>query len=86
MASALEVFASGIRNSVGFDWHPVTKELWFTDNGVDHMGDDFQLYDSCCPLCNGLVELTQQPTGSMSHFPERFVLPLGHECNDFQSE
>src|SRR5205814_7721710 len=38
--SALEVFATGIRNSVGFDWHPVTKELWFTDNGRDEMGDD----------------------------------------------
>jgi glucose/arabinose dehydrogenase len=25
---------------VGFDWHPVTKELWFTDNGRDSMGDD----------------------------------------------
>jgi glucose/arabinose dehydrogenase len=25
---------------VGFDWHPVTKELWFTDNGVDYMGDN----------------------------------------------
>jgi glucose/arabinose dehydrogenase len=29
-----------VRNSVGFDWHPVTKELWFTDNGRDMMGDD----------------------------------------------
>ena len=38
--SALEVFATGIRNSVGFDWHPVTKELWFTDNGRDEMGDN----------------------------------------------
>lgn len=35
-----EVFARGIRNSVGFDWHPVTKELWFTDNGRDELGDD----------------------------------------------
>jgi len=35
-----EVFARGIRNSVGFDWHPQTKELWFTDNGRDWMGDD----------------------------------------------
>ena len=31
--SGLEVFASGVRNSVGFDWHPQTRELWFTDNG-----------------------------------------------------
>lgn len=38
--SGLEVFASGVRNSVGFDWHPQTKELWFTDNGRDMMGDD----------------------------------------------
>ena len=35
-----EIFASGIRNSVGFDWHPKTRELWFTDNGADMMGDD----------------------------------------------
>lgn len=35
-----EVFAFGIRNSVGFDWHPQTKELWFTDNGRDNLGND----------------------------------------------
>jgi glucose/arabinose dehydrogenase len=35
-----EVFASGIRNSVGFTWHPATGELWFTDNGRDMLGDD----------------------------------------------
>lgn len=38
--SALEVFARGVRNSVGFDWHPQTKALWFTDNGRDLLGDD----------------------------------------------
>ena len=38
--SGLEVFASGIRNSVGFDWHPETGELWFTSNGRDTLGDD----------------------------------------------
>jgi glucose/arabinose dehydrogenase len=36
----LEIFARGIRNSVGFDWHPETKQLWFTNNGRDWMGDD----------------------------------------------
>jgi len=36
--SGAEVFASGVRNTVGFDWHPVTKALWFTDNGRDMMG------------------------------------------------
>lgn len=38
--SANEVYARGIRNSVGFDWHPETRELWFTDNGRDSLGDD----------------------------------------------
>jgi glucose/arabinose dehydrogenase len=38
--SELEVYAHGVRNSVGFDWHPETGELWFTDNGRDWMGDD----------------------------------------------
>lgn len=35
-----EVIARGVRNTVGFDWHPQTRELWFTDNGRDHLGDD----------------------------------------------
>jgi glucose/arabinose dehydrogenase len=32
--------ARGVRNSVGFDWHPDTHEFWFTDNGRDLLGDD----------------------------------------------
>ena len=35
-----EIFARGVRNTVGFTWHPETAELWFTDNGRDMMGDD----------------------------------------------
>jgi len=38
--SGREVFAKGIRNSVGFTWHPETKQLWFTDNGRDMLGDE----------------------------------------------
>lgn len=38
--SGYEVYASGIRNTVGFDWDPLTKELWFTDNGRDMLGDN----------------------------------------------
>jgi len=38
--SGQEVVASGVRNSVGFAWHPETAELWFTDNGRDMLGDD----------------------------------------------
>lgn len=36
----MENFAHGVRNSVGFDWHPKTKQLWFTEHGRDWMGDD----------------------------------------------
>lgn len=38
--SGFENFAHGVRNTVGFDWHPETQELWFTDNGRDMLGDD----------------------------------------------
>ena len=39
-ATDKRVYARGVRNSVGFDWRPGTDELWFTDNGRDHMGDN----------------------------------------------
>lgn len=35
-----EIVARGVRNTVGFDWHPETGRLWFTDNGRDWLGDD----------------------------------------------
>ena len=54
--TGLEVVQHGIRNTVGFTWHPVTKELWFTDNGRDWLGDDL-------PAC----ELNHAPRESM-HF------------------
>ena len=51
-----EVYAHGVRNSVGFAWHPQTKELWFTENGRDWLGDDI-------PPC----ELNHAPKAGM-HF------------------
>ena len=54
--SQFEVFARGIRNTVGFDWDPNTKELWFNDHGRDMMGDDL-------PSC----ELNNAPIAGM-HF------------------
>lgn len=54
--SGLEVFANGVRNTVGFTWHPETKEIWFTDNNRDSMGDDL-------PPC----ELNTAPKAGM-HF------------------
>ena len=38
--SDFEVYVKGIRNTVGFDWHLNTSELWFTDNGRDMLGDN----------------------------------------------
>jgi glucose/arabinose dehydrogenase len=37
---AFAVHSKGVRNTVGFDWHPQTRELWFTDNGRDWLGDE----------------------------------------------
>lgn len=61
--SGREIFARGIRNSVGFTWHPETKELWFTDNGRDSMGDDI-------PSC----ELNNAPKSGL-----HFGYPYCHE-------
>ena len=36
----LVMIADGVRNSVGIDWHPITKKLYFSDNGRDWLGDD----------------------------------------------
>lgn len=38
--TGFEVYAHGVRNTVGFTWHPETGALWFTDNGRDMMGDN----------------------------------------------
>lgn len=53
--TGLEVFATGVRNSVGFDWNPQDGTLWFTDNGRDGLGDD-------TPSC----ELNHAPKGGMN--------------------
>lgn len=36
-----KIFASGLRNTIGFDWHPATKDFWGMDNGGDAKGDDW---------------------------------------------
>lgn len=53
--TGIEKFASGVRNTVGFTWHPATKDMWFTDNGRDMMGDDV-------PFC----ELNTAPKAGMN--------------------
>jgi glucose/arabinose dehydrogenase len=79
--SGREIFASGVRNSVGFTWHPTTGDLWFTDNGRDMMGDDV-------PPC----ELNHAPRAGLHFgFPychgEDVVDPRfgkGRECEDYR--
>ncbi len=63
--SDMEIVQTGIRNTVGFTWHPDTKELWFTDNGRDWMGDDQ-------PAC----ELNHAPRDNM-----HFGYPYCHQGN-----
>ena len=61
--TGFEIFARGIRNSVGLAWHPQTKDLWFTDNGRDNLGDNI-------PSC----ELNTAPRAGM-----HFGYPFCHE-------
>ncbi|MCB0653463.1 MAG: sorbosone dehydrogenase family protein [Saprospiraceae bacterium] len=78
--TGLEIVQKGIRNTVGFTWHPVTGELWFTDNGRDMLGDDI-------PAC----ELNHAPRDSMHFgFPYCHQGDLAdpefgdkHPCSDF---
>lgn len=69
-----ETYAYGIRNSVGLDWHPVTSELWFGDNGVDQMGDD---------IPPGEINRIPQPG---LHFGFPFELANGIRHPDFRNQ
>ncbi|GAB3341152.1 sorbosone dehydrogenase family protein [Larkinella ripae] len=40
--SSRRIFAKGLRNTIGFDWHPQTHELWGFDHGIDWLGDEDQ--------------------------------------------
>jgi glucose/arabinose dehydrogenase len=78
--SEREIFARGVRNTVGFDWHPITKELWFTDNGrdlwADHLPpDELNRAPEAglhfgFPYChgNGLQDPELKPTKDCSEF------------------
>ncbi len=74
-----ELVAKGVRNTVGFDWHPQTKNLWFTENGRDWLGDNI-------PPCE-LNTVTKM--GAHYGFPHCHGSVLdkdfgeGHECSAF---
>ncbi len=64
----VEVYARGVRNTVGFTWDPLTGELWFTDNGRDNIGGQNQDITDNSPPC----ELNHAPRPGM-HFGYPYV-------------
>ena len=78
--SGAEVFARGIRNSVGFDWHPVTKALYFTDNGRDWLSEDLPEDE-----LNRVTKVGQHfgfPFCHQGNFTDR-ELGWGRSCDEF---
>ena len=74
------IIAHGVRNTVGFDWHPETGDLWFTDNGRDWMGDN----KPPCEL-NHLEEPGQHFGYPYCHGGKYSDPKLGegHSCDDY---
>lgn len=75
-----EIYAKGVRNSVGFAWHPESKEMYFTDNGRDMLGDDI-------PPCelNRVTEMGQHFGYPFCHGGVVKDPEFGnhHPCSDF---
>jgi glucose/arabinose dehydrogenase len=79
--SGKEIVARGVRNTVGFDFHPRTKELWFTDNQRDWLAEDFPL-DELNRVANPGKDHFGYPychSGTMTD-PE---LGWGKSCDDY---
>jgi glucose/arabinose dehydrogenase len=79
--SSADVVARGVRNSVGFDWHPVTKELYFTDNGRDWLSEDLPEDE-----LNRVTKIGQHfgfPYCHQGTFTDR-ELGWGRSCNEFE--
>jgi glucose/arabinose dehydrogenase len=73
--------ADGVRNSVGFDWHPLTGKLYFSDNGRDWLGDD-------SPSCELNVVDTE---GSFYGYPFKHASDVidpefGHMLSSFERD
>ena len=79
--SGAEVAARGVRNSVGFDWHPVTKELYFTDNGRDWLSEDLPEDE-----LNRVTKIGQHfgfPYCHQGNFTDR-EMGWGRSCDEFE--
>lgn len=78
--SHFEEYARGIRNSVGITWHPVTKEMWFTDNGRDLLGDNLPSDKLNVAPVAGLHFGFPYCAGGVLPDPE---FAAGRRCNEF---
>jgi glucose/arabinose dehydrogenase len=79
--SGAEVVARGVRQSVGFDWHPVTKELYFTDNGRDWLSEDLPEDE-----LNRVTKIGQHfgfPYCHQGNFTDR-EMGWGRSCDEFE--
>jgi glucose/arabinose dehydrogenase len=78
--SGAEVVALGVRNSVGFDWNPETKQLYFTDNGRDWMSEDVPQDE-----LNRVTKVGQDfgaPFCYQGNIPDP-EFGWGHSCSDY---
>jgi glucose/arabinose dehydrogenase len=78
--SGAEVVARGVRNTVGFDWHPVSKELYFTDNGRDWLSED--LPEDELNRVTKVGEHFGSPYCYQGDFPDP-EFGWGHSCSEF---
>src|ERR1043166_1397075 len=79
--SKAEVYVRGVRNSVGFDWNPVTKELYFTDNGRDWLSEDLPEDE-----LNRVTKMGQHfgfPYCHQGNFTDR-EFGWGRSCDEFE--
>lgn len=78
--SSMDIIQRGIRNTVGFNWHPETGHLWFTDNGGDRMGDDI-------PACELNVAIKEDLHFGYPHCHQGDILDeeygKGLQCSDY---
>jgi len=78
--SGAEVIAYGIRNTVGFDWNPKNKELYFTDNGRDWLSED--LPNDKLNRITKLKEDFGEPYCHQGNIPD-IEFGWGHSCSEF---
>jgi glucose/arabinose dehydrogenase len=78
--SKAEVIARGVRNTVGFDWHPETKQLYFTDNGRDWASEDVP--EDELNRVTKVGEHFGSPYCYQGNFPDP-EFGWGHSCSEF---